>query len=167
MENLLSRFKAIRLFILDVDGVLTDGRVLTLPDGDQIRSMNIKDGFALQHAVKQGYKLAIISGGRSESVRKRLNSLGIEDIYLSCREKEATCKKLLKKYKFESEKVMYMGDDLPDIPGMKLAGLACAPKDAVAEIKALADYISPFNGGKGCVRDVIEKVLKLNSHWPA
>jgi 3-deoxy-D-manno-octulosonate 8-phosphate phosphatase (KDO 8-P phosphatase) len=163
--NVLSLFKPITTFVFDVDGVLTDGTVQLLPNGEQSRRMNIKDGYALQLAVKKGYRIAIISGGRSESVVSRLQGLGIKDIYTGITDKQEK----LEDYVFENdlqwEQVIFMGDDIPDYRAMQLVGLPVCPADAVPEIKSISRYISPVNGGHGCVREVIEKVLKLNGHW--
>lgn len=163
--NVLSLFKPITTFVFDVDGVLTDGTVQLLPNGEQSRRMNIKDGYALQLAVKKGYRIAIISGGRSESVVSRLQGLGIKDIYTGITDKQEK----LQDYVFENElqwdQVIFMGDDIPDYRAMQLVGLPVCPADAVPEIKSISRYISPVNGGNGCVREVIEKVLKLNGHW--
>lgn len=163
--NVLSLFKPITTFVFDVDGVLTDGTVQLLPNGEQSRRMNIKDGYALQLAVKKGYRVAIISGGRSESVVSRLQGLGIKDIYTGITDKQEK----LQDYVFENdlqwEQVIFMGDDIPDYRAMQLVGLPVCPGDAVPEIKSISRYISPVNGGNGCVREVIEKVLKLNGHW--
>ncbi len=163
--NLKAKLRKVSAFMLDVDGVLTDGTVLTLPDGEQIRRMNIKDGYALQHAVKKGYPIIIISGGTSESVRKRLNGLGITEVNLACKNKVAVFKEVKAKHQLEDEGILYMGDDIPDYKVMQEVGFAACPKDAAEEIKSIADYISPKNGGEGCVRDLIEQVLKLKGDW--
>ena len=163
---LLERFKRIRTFVFDVDGVLTDGSLLIPDDGQMIRRMNIKDGYALQLALKQGYRVAVISGGKSEAVRERLNRLGMKDVFLSVPDKKETLLAYAATHGLLLEQLLFMGDDIPDYTVMKIAGLACAPADAVAEIKQVSHYISPLPGGSGCARDVIEKVLKLNNNWP-
>lgn len=163
--NLKAKLRKINAFIFDVDGVLTDGRVITMPDGDQLRSMNIKDGYALQHAVKKGYHISIISGGKSESVRLRLKSLGIEEVNLACKNKVEVFEKLKADFKLKDEEILYMGDDIPDYRLMKMVGFAACPKDAAAEIKDICHYISPKNGGEGCVRELIEQVMKLHDNW--
>lgn len=163
--NVLALLKSIKLFVFDIDGVLTDGSLILLDNGEMARTMNIKDGYALQLAVKKGYDILIISGGNSEAVKLRLEKLGVKNIFLSVKNK----KELLLKYRIDNnyalEQILYMGDDIPDVLVMKIVGVACAPADAVQEIKAISHYISPIPGGKGCVRDVIEKVLKLNADW--
>jgi 3-deoxy-D-manno-octulosonate 8-phosphate phosphatase (KDO 8-P phosphatase) len=163
--NVLELFKPITTFVFDVDGVLTDGTVLVLENGLQSRRMNIKDGFALQMALKNGYCVKIISGGNSPEVKDRLEKLGVNDVQMSVMDKKACLQQIISANKLKKEEVLYMGDDLPDIPAMNLVGLPCCPADAVAEVKEAAQYISPMSGGFTCVRDVIEKVLKLNDHW--
>ena len=165
MENFKTRLKRVTTFMLDVDGVLTDGSVTLMPDGEQVRIMNIKDGYALQLAVKQGYKVVVISGGRSEMVRKRLNGLGITDIYLGVHAKLDTFKEYLEIYNVDPQEVLYMGDDIPDYEVMKHIGVPTCPADAAQEIKDISIYISQRNGGKGAVRDVIEQVLRLQGKW--
>lgn len=162
----LNRLHKINTFIFDVDGVLTDGAVILMPDGDYVRTMNIKDGFAMQAAVKAGYRLAVISAGRmSEGVKKRLENLGVQDIYLGVSDKKDAYETILFSYHLQAENIAYMGDDLPDYEVMQRAGLAACPADAAPEIQAIAHYVSPNNGGKGCVRDIIEKVLRLHGKW--
>jgi 3-deoxy-D-manno-octulosonate 8-phosphate phosphatase (KDO 8-P phosphatase) len=163
--NVLQFFKPITTFVFDVDGVLTDGTVLVMPNGLQARRMHIKDGFALQMAVKQGYAVKIISGGNSPEVADRLQKLGITDISMSVIDKKSLLVNYLKEKGLQAKQVLYMGDDLPDIPALSSVGLACCPADAVPEVKAICHYISSLNGGFACVREVIEKVLKLNGHW--
>jgi 3-deoxy-D-manno-octulosonate 8-phosphate phosphatase (KDO 8-P phosphatase) len=163
--NVLALFKNIKLFVLDVDGVLTDGTLLLLDNGEMARRMNIKDGYALQLAIKKGYSILVISGGNSNAVKLRLEKLGIQNIHLAVKNKQAILQQFIIDNKYTTEQVLYMGDDIPDIQPMQIVGLACAPADAVQEVKAIAHYISPIKGGEGCVRDVIEKVLKLNDDW--
>ena len=165
MENVLARFHGITTFVFDMDGVLTDGSLWIMPGGVWVRKMNIKDGYALQLAVKQGYNVVVISGSNSEEVRERLGRLGIRDVHMNCRNKLAVLQQYFSSHQLSPEQVLCMGDDIPDIELLKAAGLICCPSDAVQEIKSLAHYISPAKGGEGCVRDVIEKVLKLRGHW--
>lgn len=155
----------ITTFIFDVDGVLTDGTVLIHSSGELLRTMNIKDGYALKMAVQQGYNVCIISGGKNEGVRSRLRGLGITDIYLGAHHKTEQLDEYLDIYDIKAENVLYMGDDIPDIPVMKLIGLPSCPQDAVPEVKEVSKYVSFKNGGKGCVRDVIEQVLKVQGKW--
>ena len=163
--NVLELFKSVTTFVFDVDGVLTDGSVILLEDGLQARTMNIKDGLALQMAVKNGYKVMIISGGSSEPVIRRLQYLGLQEVHLGLKDKLKFFEGIKEQYGLNWNEVLYMGDDLPDLPMLEKVGISCCPGDAVAEVKAASKYISPVDGGKGAVRDVIEKVLKLNNHW--
>ena len=163
--NILPSFKAIKAFVFDVDGVLTDSSVLVLDDGQLVRRMNIKDGYALQLAIKKGYHIIVISGGNSEAVKLRLQKLGITDIYLDVKNKKDILLKAVTQLNILWEEVLYMGDDIPDFEVMQMVGLACCPNDAVPEIRQISHYVSTISGGEGCVRDVIEKTLKLNNHW--
>ncbi|WP_299101024.1 HAD family hydrolase [uncultured Winogradskyella sp.] len=155
----------ITTFIFDVDGVLTDGTITVTTEGEMLRTMNIKDGFALKTAVDVGFNLCIISGGSNEGVRKRLAGLGIKDIFLGAHNKIEQLNAYLDQHNVSKSEVLYMGDDIPDYPVMELVGLPCCPQDAVPEIKAISKYISHKNGGKGAVRDVIEQVLKVQGKW--
>lgn len=161
----LEKLSLIKAFIFDVDGVLTDGIVHVTDAGEQLRQFNIKDGYALQLAVKRGYKVAVITGGSSEGVKLRLKGLGITDVYMKVDSKIEVYKQLVLANGLNAADILYMGDDIPDLPVMLLAGLPVCPADAVEEIKAISHYISPKNGGKGCVRDIIEKVLKIQNKW--
>lgn len=152
-------------FIFDVDGVLTDGTITITTDGQMYRNMHTKDGFALKTALQQGFNVCIISGGTNEGVRKRLKGLGITDIYLGAHHKMEQFEEYCDIYNIKPENVLYMGDDIPDLPVMQEVGLAACPQDAVMEIKAVSNYISHMDGGKGCVRDVIEQVLKVQGKW--
>ena len=163
--NILELFQPIRTFVFDVDGVLTDGTVLVLDDGQQVRGMNVRDGYALQLAVRKGYRVAVISGGEAGAVRIRLEKLGVQDIFLGVADKEAVLDEYMGRHSITKGEVLYMGDDMPDYPPMERVGLPCCPVDSATEILRLAKYISPLPGGRGCVRDVIEKVLKLNDAW--
>jgi 3-deoxy-D-manno-octulosonate 8-phosphate phosphatase (KDO 8-P phosphatase) len=155
----------ISTFIFDVDGVLTDGTVTIFPNGELIRTMNIKDGYALKTAVDMGYNVCIISGGTNPAVKSRLQALGITDIYLGAHHKIEHMNEYMDIYNIDPSNVLYMGDDIPDIPVMKICGLAACPKDAVPEVQRISGYISQKKGGKGCVRDVIEQVLKVQDKW--
>lgn len=155
----------INTFIFDVDGVLTNGMLTIMPNGELVRHMNVKDGYAMKNALNKGYRVCIISGGTNEGVRKRLAALGIEDIYLGAHNKIEQYKELVKKYDLKAENVLYMGDDVPDFPVMELVGMPACPNDAVQEIQQVAKYISYKKGGEGCVRDVIEQVLRVQNKW--
>ncbi|MCK5677455.1 MAG: HAD-IIIA family hydrolase [Flavobacteriaceae bacterium] len=155
----------INTFIFDVDGVLTDGTVTIFTNGELLRKMNIKDGYALKTAVDMGYNVCIISGGTNPAVKSRLQGLGITDIYLGAHHKIEQLEEYLDIYDIKAENVLYMGDDIPDFPVMKMVGLPTCPKDAVPEIQHISKYISQKKGGNGCVRDVIEQVLKVQDKW--
>ena len=163
--NFKQRLKKVRCFIFDVDGVLTNGSLIVMPD-ELYRIMNIRDGFALKEAVNAGFKVVIISGGNSDSVRSRLTNLGIDDVYLGIQNKSEKVDEVIIQYDLRKEEILYMGDDIPDYEVMKLAGIPCCPSDAATEIKEVSVYISPFKGGDGCVRDIIEQVMRLNGSWP-
>lgn len=165
MSNLIPVFKQIKGFVFDIDGVLTRGDVLVTEDGHQLRTVNIKDGYALQHAVKQNYAIAIISGGKSEGMRKRFEGLGIKNVYLGQQHKEAAFADFIKNSGLQPNQIAYMGDDMPDLPLLKQVGLPTCPADAAVDIKDVALYISPVLGGQGCVRDLIERVMKLQNTW--
>ncbi|MDB4918629.1 HAD family hydrolase [Mucilaginibacter sp.] len=165
MESFLNKLKEITTFVFDVDGVLTDGSVFVSDEGLQSRAFNIKDGYALQLAVKCGYNVCSVSGSRSKSAVHRLNSLGIKDVYMGIHTKITKLKIYLEEKSISPENVLYMGDDIPDLEVMKYVGLPVCPADAVEEIKAISKYVSPISGGKGCARDVIEKVLKIQDKW--
>jgi 3-deoxy-D-manno-octulosonate 8-phosphate phosphatase (KDO 8-P phosphatase) len=165
MKNFKETLHPVRCFVFDVDGVLTDNRVVVMPN-ELHRIMNIRDGFALKEAVDTGYLVVIISGGKSESVRSRLANLGIKDIYLGVKDKTVQLDEIKKMYGLKTHEILYMGDDIPDYYVMQQVGVPTCPNDAVHEIRELSIYISPFNGGEGCVRDVIEQTLKLHGKWP-
>lgn len=155
----------ITTFVFDIDGVLTDSSVHVSQNGEMLRIMNIRDGFAMKAAIESGYNVCIISGGSNEGVRIRLTNLGITEIHLGSSDKVKTFKEYNELYNINPEHVLYMGDDIPDYHVMKLVGLPTCPQDAVAEIKAISKYISHKNGGKGAVREVIEQVMKVQGKW--
>lgn len=155
----------ITTFIFDIDGVLTDSSVHVSQNGEMLRVMNIRDGFAMKAAIESGYNVCIISGGSNEGVRIRLQNLGITDIHLGSSDKVKTFREYTDLYNINPEHVLYMGDDIPDYHVMKLVGLPTCPQDSVSEIKAISKYISHKNGGKGAVREVIEQVMKVQGKW--
>jgi 3-deoxy-D-manno-octulosonate 8-phosphate phosphatase (KDO 8-P phosphatase) len=163
--NVLEHFQEITTFVFDVDGVLTDSTVLLLDNGLQARQMHVKDGLAMQMALKNDYRIMILSGGNSEPVRTRMHFLGITEVHLGVKDKLQVLTRYLEENQLNKGEVLFMGDDLPDLAVLQQVGLPCCPSDAVMEVKKVSKYISPLPGGKGCVRDVIEKVLKLNDHW--
>jgi 3-deoxy-D-manno-octulosonate 8-phosphate phosphatase (KDO 8-P phosphatase) len=163
--NYKDNLKKIKTFIFDYDGVLSDGKVWIVNESDQIRNSSVKDGYAMHHALKKDYRIAIISGGKGESMRIRLNNLGITDIFQGVGNKMDVFEQYCKDYKIDPKTVLYMGDDIPDIVVMKAVGIATCPADAVPEIKEISHYISHQKGGEGCVRDVVEQVLKVHGDW--
>jgi len=162
MEHILQHIKA---FVFDCDGVMTNGTVIIDAKGEGLRNFNIKDGYAVQHAVKQGYPFAILSGGNGQSIYHRFNSLGVIDIYLSQSHKEATFLAFCKKYNLLPSEVAYMGDDMPDIPVLSICGIPTCPRDAVSDVKKVCNWISSRNGGEACVRELIETTMKLQNTW--
>jgi 3-deoxy-D-manno-octulosonate 8-phosphate phosphatase (KDO 8-P phosphatase) len=162
IKKILSLVKG---FVFDVDGVFTNGSVMLHPGGEFIRMMNIKDGFAVQHAVKMGYPIAIITGGFSKMVKKRFISLGVKDIYMKCASKTNAFELFMTKHQLVPGDIMYMGDDLPDYEVMKKVGFPACPADAAEEIKQISLYVSHKKGGEGCVRDIIEQVMRLQGKW--
>jgi len=165
MKNYKEILSKIDTFIFDVDGVLTDGSLAVTTDGEMLRTMNVKDGYALKAALDSGYKIAIISGGTNEGVRTRLKALGVKFIYLGAHDKIKQLNSFVNSSGVNMNNILYMGDDIPDIPVLKVVGLSCCPQDAVNEVKEVSTYVSNKNGGKGAVRDVIEQVMKIHGKW--
>jgi 3-deoxy-D-manno-octulosonate 8-phosphate phosphatase (KDO 8-P phosphatase) len=163
--HILSRLKLIKTFVFDMDGVLTDGSLIVTNDNQWLRRMNIRDGYALQLAVKSGFNIIVISGSDSPQVADRLRKLGVTNVFMKVKEKEKFFREFLLRNKLMLNETLFMGDDIPDYSCMKIAGIAACPADAAFEIKEIAAYISPLRGGNGCVRDVLEKVMKLNNKW--
>lgn len=163
--HLLSRLKLIRTFVFDMDGVLTDGSLLIDSHNNWLRRMNIHDGYAIQLAIKENFRVMVISGSDAPNVSDRLNRLGVRDVFMNVKNKENFIRNFAAEKQISLNEILYMGDDIPDYFCMKITGVGACPADAVGEIKETASYISPYNGGAGCVRDVIEKVLKLNHKW--
>ncbi|MCX2575465.1 KdsC family phosphatase [Pedobacter sandarakinus] len=159
------KLKGITTFIFDVDGVLTDGTVQVTDSGQSLRTFNIKDGYALQLAVKHHYNVCIISGGDGVAMGKRFENLGVQDVFLGAGDKVEIFNQYLLDKQISAEGVLYMGDDIPDLNVMKLVGLPTCPADAVEEIKAISQFVSPYGGGKGAVRDIMEKVMKIQHKW--
>jgi len=157
--------KNIKAFVLDVDGVLTNGGLIIYPDGKFLRQMNAKDGYAMKLAIHHGYTVAVITGGREENIKSRLEKLGVKEVFLGANDKLPILKKFIKKYNFTKQEIMYMGDDIPDLEALKYVGLSCCPKDAAYDIKYICDYISNKKGGDGCVRDIIEQTLRVTNKW--
>ncbi len=165
MSNFKEDLKNVKAFAFDVDGVFTDGIIFLLGKNEQARAMNIKDGFAVQYAIKKGFLIAIITGGTYEGVRTRFENLGVKDIYLNSKNKSADFDDFVKKNNLNTDNILYMGDDIPDLKIMKNLEISTCPSDAAVEIKSVSKYISNYDGGKGCVRDVIEQVLRAQGKW--
>jgi 3-deoxy-D-manno-octulosonate 8-phosphate phosphatase (KDO 8-P phosphatase) len=165
LENYKEKLGKINCFVLDVDGVLTNGKLILVPGGEQARVMHIRDGYAIQHAIKSGYRVLVLSGGKSEEVRSRLKGLGVHDIQMNCDDKLNALIDYMADYNLKKEEILYVGDDIPDLQAMKTCGMAVCPADAAQEIKKICHYVSPVPGGEGCVRDVIEQTLKAQGKW--
>ena len=165
MDNFKQKLTRIKTFLFDVDGVLTNGHVLLLDNGEFVRNMNSKDGYALQLAVKKGYRIGIITGGKSPAVKNALEGLGISDIFLSQYDKLQCYKDYINEHELNEEEILFMGDDLPDYEVMKRVGIAACPHNAAHEIKEICIYISNRNGGEACVRDIIEQVMRSQGTW--
>ena len=157
--------KKITTIIFDVDGVLSLNTIQMDADGEPLRTINIKDGYAIQLAIKMGLRLAIMSGGRGDAIARRYEKLGMKDIFLSCGVKIERYKEYMKANGLSNEEVIYVGDDIPDYEVMKQCGCPCCPSDACPDIKQISTYISPHSGGNGCARDIIEQVLRAQGHW--
>lgn len=165
MLNFKQKLNKITTLIFDIDGVLTDGKVLVMESGEMVRNVNSKDAYALQLAVRLGYNITIISGGNNVAVKNVLAKVGIKNIYISQHNKKACYDELLETFRLKHEEILYMGDDLPDYEVMSHVGVATCPRDAAPEIKSICCYISPRNGGEGCVRDIIEQVMRVQGKW--
>jgi len=165
MKNFKQRLKQIKCFVFDVDGVLTNGALVITSEGEFLRTMNIKDGYALQLAVKKGYTVAVISGGHSDGVPRRMNRLGITDVFMGVDDKMKAFDNFISKHQLDCAEIIYMGDDMPDIKVMKKCGIAACPNDAVSQVKEISSYVSTRNGGDGCVRDIIEQTMRLHGKW--
>jgi 3-deoxy-D-manno-octulosonate 8-phosphate phosphatase (KDO 8-P phosphatase) len=166
LVHLFDKMKAVKAFVFDVDGVLTNNDVFVTEAGELLRTMNVRDGQAIKWAVQAGYPVGIITGGRSEGVKKRLTALGVEEYYSGIHDKWEALQSFLKRTDTLVSEICYMGDDLPDMPVMRKVMLSCCPADAVPEVRAICDYVSPLGGGQFCARDIIEKVMKLQEKWP-
>ncbi len=165
MENFKQKLTKIKTFIFDVDGVLTDGKVFVFENGDVVRNMNSKDGYAIHLAVKKNYRIVIISGGNNVAIKNMLIKAGVKDIFINQHDKLQCYKDFIAENELSEEEILYMGDDLPDWEVMSRVGVAVCPNDAAIEIKALSIYISNNKGGEGCVRDIIEQVLRVQNTW--
>lgn len=163
--NLLEPFKQIKTFIFDIDGVWTNSQMLITEAGELLRSMNTRDGYAAKQALNEDFRICVITGGSSVGVEKRMRALGVRDYFGGVRDKMEVYESYVDGLQLNEEEILYMGDDIPDYDPMRRVGLPTCPADAAPEIKSISRYISPYKGGEGCVRDVIEKVLKLHGFW--
>lgn len=165
MTNYKELLKHINTFVFDYDGVLTDGTIILLNEGEPLRTANVKDGYAIQLAIKKDYRIAMISGGKSKSMLNRFSALNLKDVFLGVENKLKIYKDYITEHNINPENVLFMGDDIPDYEIMLEVGMSACPADAAEEIKAVSKYISHFKGGEGCVRDIIEQVLKVQGKW--
>lgn len=165
MKNFKELLGDVKAFVFDVDGVFTNCTITPTESGDVMRSYNVKDGFAMVHAISKGYPIAIITGGGGEMLTNRFKSLGVTDIYTYRKDKNDALADFVTKHGLDYKSVFYMGDDIPDVAPMGMVGLSGAPADAIPEVKAVATYISMYKGGSGCVRDILEQVLKVHNNW--
>ena len=165
MGNFKEDIARIRAIVLDVDGVMTNGGITVTPEGDFLRTFYAKDGYALSLALKKGYHIAIITGGRGRSLQCRLDMLGVQHVYMNCFEKLRALRELYEKLQLAPDEVMYMGDDVPDMEPMMHVGMPVCPADAAPEVVGISRDVSQFRGGEGCVRDVVEQVLRARGDW--
>ena len=164
MTSYKEKLNLISTFLFDVDGVLTNGDVMLLHN-EVVRTLNSRDAYAIQYAIKNGYKVFVITGGRNKAVKERLEDLGVTEVRMQASNKIKVYDELREQYGFSDAQVLYMGDDIPDHQVMEVVGVSACPQDAAVEIKAMADYQSPYNGGRHCVRDVIEQTLRVQGVW--
>lgn len=160
-----TKLKKVKCAILDVDGVLTNGNILVTEEGNQLRTFNVKDGYAIQYAIKQGLDVFVITGAKSQGVKVRFEGLGVKETFLGISDKWTLLQELLIKYNYTLEEVLFIGDDMPDFICMQKVGVAIAPADAVEDIKSISNYVSKFKGGEGVVREILEKTLRLQGKW--
>ncbi len=165
MGNFKEDIARVKAFVFDVDGVMTDGGIIPTPDGDFIRRYCAKDGYAVAYAIKLGYKICIISGGRGEMLRRRLEMLGVSKMYLNCMDKIAAIDEFIAENGLDARDVIYMGDDIPDLDCMRRVGIPVCPADACSEVIEASRYVSEYNGGCGAVRDIVEQVLRAQGVW--
>lgn len=165
MGNFKEELRDVKGFVFDIDGVLSMQTMYLHPHGEPMRTVNIKDGYAMQLAVKKDYPIGIISGGATRAIKLRLKRLGVKDIYLGIKNKKEALDDFIAKHNLKYAEILYMGDDIPDLEVMSLVGFPTCPADAVTEIKQVSKYISQFPGGDGCVRDIMEQVMRLHNHW--
>ena len=165
MGNFKEDIARVEAMVFDVDGVMTDGRIIPTAEGDFIRCYNCKDGYALAYAIRHGYRVCVITGGYGKILERRLRMLGMQDFYIDCMDKISTLREYMKKYNLNSENVLYMGDDIPDLECMREVGMPVCPADSAPEVIECSRYISEFEGGRGAVRDIVEQVLRARGDW--
>ena len=165
MGNFKEDIARVEAMIFDVDGVMTDGRIIPTAEGDFIRCYNCKDGYALAYAIRHGYRVCVITGGYGKILERRLRMLGMQDFYIDCMDKITTLREYMKKYDLKPENVLYMGDDIPDLECMREVGMPVCPADSAPEVIECSRYISEFEGGRGAVRDIVEQVLRARGDW--
>ncbi len=165
MGNFKEDIARVKAFVFDVDGVMTDGGIIPTPDGDFIRRYHAKDGYAVAYAIRLGYKVCIISGGRGEMLRRRLEMLGVSQMYLNCMNKIAAIDEFIADNGLDAADVIYMGDDIPDLDCMRRVGIPVCPADACSEVIEASRYVSEYDGGHGAVRDIVEQVLRAQGVW--
>lgn len=163
--NYKTQLHDIKLFAFDYDGVFSSGTILLMPDGSQVRTASVRDGYAVQWAVKQGLQIALITGGNETAVEERMRKLGVQHVYLGAHNKMDVAQKLAADLQLDFRQIAYMGDDIPDVPLLGQVGLSACPNDAVPEVRNMVDYVSPLDGGAGCVRDLLEQHMKLLGLW--
>ncbi len=162
----LALLRTASALVVDVDGVLTDGTLLITDEGKELRTLHVRDGLAMEWAVRQGFPVWVVSGGRSQGVPERMARLGIQEVHMEVADKAAHITRMAQEHRMDLSTLAYLGDDLADWEAMKLCGIPCCPADAISQIRRLCVYVSPYGGGKGCVRDVLEKILRLQGRWP-
>ena len=165
MGNFKEDIARVEAMVFDVDGVMTDGRIIPTAEGDFIRCYNAKDAYAVAYAVKQGYRICVISGGFGKTLERRVRMMGIRDYFLNCSDKIATLRDYMQRHDLRPEQVLYMGDDIPDLECMRAVGLPVCPADAASEVLEASRYVSEFEGGHGAVRDIVEQVLRARGDW--
>ena len=164
-KNYKTLLNNVRAFVFDVDGVMTNGKVMITSEGEMYREMDTRDGFALKYALLKGFKIGIISGGTNEGVRKRLELLGVNKVYLGINEKVIAFDDFVSTFNINPDQVLYMGDDVPDVPVMEKVGVSTCPQDALPDVKRVVDYVSHKKGGDGCVREIVEQVMRVQDKW--
>lgn len=165
MGNFKEDIAQIEAMVFDVDGVMTDGRIIPTAEGDFIRCYNCKDGYALAYAIRHGYRICIITGGYGAILERRLKMLGVKDYYIDCMDKISTLRAYMTKYDLKPEQVLYMGDDIPDLECMREVGMPVCPANSASEVIEVSRYVSEFDGGQGAVRDIVEQVLRARGDW--